>query len=174
MPAETPRPHNLRNLLFLIVVIAVGAHISGIPLLLAKAGIAVILFFAYGYFAVRLVTPMRIGSSGVRAFAGLLLGAGTMYLTWAIRIPAFSAWETPFVANPALVFEAILERANNMEVTRGFGRGTSSSGPSWLMLGTYITEAIFLVGSMVLGALLSDPPTAAEEEVTEAAMSEAA
>ena len=174
MQPKTTRPRPLRSFVFLLVVIAVGAHVSGIPLLIAKAGIAVILFFSYGYFAVRLVTPLRIESTRVRLFAGLLLGALTMYLTWAIRIPAFSGWETPFVANPGVLFEAILERANNMEVSRGFGRGTSSSGPSWLMLGTYIAEAFFLVGSMVLGALLSDPPKAKAEEVTEEPMREAA
>lgn len=174
MPSETPRPHTLRSLLLLIVVIAVGAHISGIPLLLAKAGIAPVLCLAYGYFAVRLVTPMRIGSAGVRAFAGLLLGVGTMYLTWAIRIPAFSGWETPFVAHPEVVFEAILERAKHMEVTRGFGGGTSTSGPSWLLLGTYIAEAFFLIGAMVLGALLSDPPKPAAQELTEEGVREAA
>lgn len=157
MTTATKRPNLLVSLLLLVVAIAVGAHVSAIPLLLTKAGTATILLFVYGYFAVRIVTPLRIGATGLRAVVGLALGAATLYVTWAIRIPAFSGWDVPFTADPKLILDAIALRSESMSVSRGFGAGTTADGPSWLMLGTYLTEAFFFVGVMTLCSLLSGP-----------------
>lgn len=163
---ETKRPSILVSLILLVVAIAVGAHVSAIPLLLFKAGVATVLVFVYGYFAVRIIGAMQIGAAGARVFIGLLLGAATLYMTWAIRIPAFSGWDVPFTLNPQLIYDAILQRSGSMQVSRGFGHGTSAEGPSWLMLGTYIAEAVFFLAGMVLGALLSDPTTPSSNDAT--------
>ncbi len=174
MSTQTKRPNILVSLILLLGTIAIGAHISGIPLLLAKAGGASVLFVLYGYFAVRIVTAMQIGSTGTRAVVGLVLGTATMYVMWAIRIPAFSAWEVPFTADPKLILDAINQRASSMEVTKSFGAGTSTEGPSWLMLGTYMVEAFFFVGIMVLCSILSSPDTGKSEESNEEPASEVA
>lgn len=170
---EGTKVHNpLVSVLFLAVAIVVGAHISGLPLLIFKAGNATLLVLVYGYFAVRIVSGLGIAYAGTRKFVGLLLGLATVYATWAVRIPAFSGWETAFSADPALIYSAILERAGSMEVSKGFGHGTSTDGPSWLMLGTYGLEALAFVGVMTLGALLASPETkqdAAPEEFKQAA-----
>ena len=167
MSTETKLPNILVSLVLLVVTIAVGAHISGVPLLIAKAGVAPVLFLAYGYFAVRIVTPMQIGSKGTRAFVGVLLGAATMYMTWAIRIPAFSGWETSFTADPQLLYSAVMDRAGSMEISKGFGAGTSADGPGWLLLATYGAEAFFFVGVMVLCSMLSGPDAEKAEEGAE-------
>ncbi|MFT4543255.1 MAG: hypothetical protein ACI835_005724 [Planctomycetota bacterium] len=152
MSKKTNRPTALLSLGFLLVAIVVGAHISGIPLLLTKAGIATVLVFVYGYFAVRIVGELSIGSSHFRLLTGLTLGLATTYLTWAIRIPAFSGWDVAFSADPASIYAAVLDRASSMEISKGFGYGTETEGPSWLMLGTYILEALAFVGVMTLAA----------------------
>jgi len=157
MSTQSRRPNSFVSLVLLASTIVIGAHISAIPLLLAKAGVAPLLFLANGYFAVRIVTPLKIGSNGARAAVGLLLGAATMYMTWAIRIPVYSGWETPLTADPKLIFGAIMERAGSMDISKGLGAGTSTEGPSWLMLGTYMVEAVLFVGVMVLCSMLSGP-----------------
>jgi len=174
MSTEAKRPNPFVSLLLLIVAVAVGAHLSGIPLLLTKAFVAVVLVAIYGYFAVRVVTPLGIESTRTRGVIGLVLGVATLCLTWAVRIPAFSGWETAFTASPQAVYDAVVERAGSMEVSKGFGAGTSTEGPSWLMLGTYILEGLAFVGVMTLGALLSGPdkPKATDAEDADGADSD--
>jgi len=171
MSESEARPSIFWAVLFLLLTIAVGAHLSAIPLIMVKIAVAVVLAAIYAFFAVRIVGAMRISAKGLRAIVGLLLAVATLYATWAIRIPAFSGWETAFTADPVLILDAIVDRANSMQVSRGFGHGTTTEGPSWLMLGTYAFEALAICGIMTLGALLAfpDKKKATEAEVDEPA-----
>ena len=157
MTETTKRPNILWAALFLLITIAVGAHLSAIPLFIVKIVVAMVVIGFYAFFAVRIVSALRIKSAGVRAIVGLLLATGTVYATWAVRIPAFSGWETAFTADPALVLDAIVERANSMQITGALGHGTTADGPSWLLLGTYILEALATVALILLGSLFAFP-----------------
>lgn len=174
MTETAKRPNVLWAALFLLITIAVGAHLSAIPLFLIKIVVAMVVIGFYAIFAVRIVSALQIKSAGVRAMVGLLLAAGTMYATWAVRIPAFSGWETAFTADPAMVLDAIVERANSMQVTGALGHGTTADGPSWLLLGTYILEALATVALIVLGSLFAFPEGHKQTEQTEHKTAQAA
>ena len=175
MTEQAKRPNILIAILLLAAAIAGGAHLSAIPLFFVKVVVSVLLVAFYAFFGYRIVNAMQIGASGPRAFVGLVLAALTLYATWAIRIPAFSGWETAFTANPGAILDAIVDRAGSLRVTKAFGAGTSADGPSWLILGTYIVEALAFVGIMTLGAMLAGPAKpkqkddAVEQEARQAA-----
>jgi len=165
MTAEAKRPNILISLALLLVIVLVGAYVSNLPLLIAKAGVATLLFFLYGYCAVRIVSSLQIESSAARKAVGLILGVATVYLTWALRLPVFSGWQVAFTLDPSLLYQGIMERASAIEISKGFGHGTTTEGPSWLMRGTYLVEAVAFAGVMVLCAWLSAPDKEGTQEV---------
>lgn len=170
--SETKKaPSSLLSIVFLAVAIAIGAHVSAVPLMIVKIAVAVLLVAVYTFFAYRVVNSMQIGATGARTFVGLILALVTVYATWAVRIPAFSGWDTAFTADPAAIWAAVLDRASSMQITKAFGAGTSTEGPSWLLLGTYAVEALAFVFMMTLGAVLAGPAKP-KTEVSEAVEAE--
>jgi len=169
------RPNLLFTLLILIGLILGGAYVSSVPFAMVKVAGATLLFFLYGFCAARFVGSLQIHSAGVRKMIGLVLGLMTVYLTWAVRLPVFSDWEVAFTFDPSLLLNGIQERASSMQLSSGMGHGTTTEGPSWLLLGTYIFEALAFVGAMYLAAWLSAPDKAedAEGEAVTAAPAEA-
>lgn len=160
-----------------LALIAGGAHLSGVPFVMLKVVVAVGLVFGYGVCTVMTVSALRIESGGVRKLLGLVGGVAVVYLTWAVRIPAFSGWETSFDADPVALWNAILERSGSMELSRSVGSGTTAAGPSWLLMSLYFLEAgAFLLTVWGLAALSSpDKPEAeADDDEARAELAEAA
>ncbi|MFT7169175.1 MAG: hypothetical protein ACI80K_002313 [Paracoccaceae bacterium] len=164
MTSEAKRPNPIQPLLVLLAVILVGAYISLVPLVMVKMGGAALLVLVYGFFAASIVDSMGIASTSVRKMVGLVLGVATVYLTWVIRLPVFAGWDVALTFDPALILEGVKERASAMQLSSGFGHGTTTEGPSWLLLGTYIGEAFAFVGAMFLAAWLSGPDEKGDEE----------
>ena len=157
MSDTAKRPNLLYTLLILIGLILGGAYVSSVPFAMVKVAGATLLFFLYGLCAARFVEFLQVSSSGARKMIGLMFGVLVVYLTWAVRLPVFSDWEVAFTFDPNLLLDGINERASSMQLTSGYGQGTTAEGPSWLLLGMYIFEAVSFVGGMFLAAWLSAP-----------------
>ncbi len=164
MSDSPKRPNFLISTITLFGVIMAGAYISSVPLFLVKVAGATLLVFVYAYCGSRIVESFAIGSAGARKALGLILGVGCVYLTWVIRLPVFSGWETALTFNPSSILGGIEERAGSMQMSGGFGNGTTTEGPSWLLLGTYIVEALAITLMMYLAAWLSAPDNKKDNE----------